>query len=253
MKATYFEVKTILTAPPGSLTARQSLLRLPHPSFSATAKMPIWIPSFVFKVDSVTTGDPDPDPVNGYWRPSRHITGFQRTPSPGLLRWANNTITPVTVSDPRSLKQYSVASMFYQSETGRFLAVPYDCQIQISDRYGRAWRQLDFEYRNDNNISILKCDEFGQPVLAAAGSPSWMPELLPSVYDRTSQHDPPEHGDRGGLAGSLSLLVALAAFAWEPEKMIQGMTYSFKVPVWKSHNGPTDRGSEVAQSSDLED
>lgn len=202
------------------------------------------MPSFLFKIDSVTTGDPDPDPVNGYWRPSRHTTGFQLTSTSGLHRWVDNSIVPDTVNDPRSLRLYSVVSVFYQSETGRFLAVPYDCQQQIEDRCGRAWRQLDFEYRVDNNISILGCDDFYHRVLAVPCSQPWMPELIPAGYNRPAQDDPERSGP-GGLAGSLSLLVALAAFAWEPHFMIEGMSYSFKFPRWQSHNGRADRGSKI--------
>lgn len=210
--------------------------------------MPGWIPSFVFKIDSITTEDPDPDPVYGFWRPSRDTRRFQRTPSPYLYRWTHGVVEQV--SDPGHLTQYSVASVFYQAETGRFLAVPYDCEKQIHDRAGRAWRQLSFEYRNNNNISILGCSGFGESVLAAAGSPPWMPELLPSVYDRLSTSGRPEHGDRGGLAGSLSLLIALTAFAWEPAYMIAGINLSFKIPHWISYPRSENGGSETSKSPD---
>lgn len=209
--------------------------------------MPTWIPDFVFKIDNITTGDPDPEPVNGFWRPSCNTRSFQRTTSTSFYRWRNGALEPVSASC--RLTRYSVASVFYQAETARFLAVPYDCQEQILDRAGRAWHQLGFEYRNNNNISILGCDGFGQPYLAAPGSPPWMPELLPSVYDRPSGYDPPEHNDRGGLAGSLSLLIALAAFAYEPVCMIDGINYSFKIPKWISHQRPGNCGSEISRQS----
>ncbi|KAA6413084.1 MAG: hypothetical protein FRX48_02828 [Lasallia pustulata] len=117
---------------------------------------------------------------------------------------------------------------------------------------GHGWRQVGFEYRNDNNISILGCEVANsQTVLAApASSNAWMPQLLPAIYNRTPDLDTPEHDDPGGLAGSLALLIALAAYSTEPANMIAGIGHSFQVPVWRPHNwrhGRTaDRGMVVS-------
>ncbi|MCJ1301003.1 hypothetical protein MMC08_003802 [Hypocenomyce scalaris] len=214
--------------------------------------MATWKPSFLFIIDSITldyqSGYPDVDPENGFWRPPRETQAFNCTSSSGLQRWDGGTVTDFPVNDAHTLTRYSVASVFYQSESGRFLAVPTDCRDQIVDRTGKAWRQVGFEYREDNNISILGCEMSNNyHILAAPGSSTWMPEMLPAIYNRTPMFGPPEHSDPGGLAGSLSLLVALTAFAWEPANMAAGINYSFQSPNWRRHGRPIDRGSKLVR------
>lgn len=206
--------------------------------------MSTWFPSFWFKIDSIRSTSAGADLLNGFWRPPCERSAFETITGSGLHRWTNGTLTPC----PRNnLPMVSVASVFYQSDTQRFLAMPTDCRVTIMNGAGHGWRQVGFEYRNDNNISILGCEVANsQTVLAApASSNAWMPQLLPAIYNRTPDLDTPEHDDPGGLAGSLALLIALAAYSTEPANMIAGIGHSFQVPVWRPHNWR--HGSKLAQ------
>ena len=205
-------------------------------------------PSFFFKIDSIRSTYPSADPLNGFWRPPCECSAFETITDFGLHRWTNGTLVPWPRNGPDRLTRFSVASVFYQSDTQRFLAMPTDCRDTIGIGAGHGWRQVGFEYRNDNNISILGCEvENCNTVLAAPTSNAWIPELLPAIYNRTSDLDRPEHDGPGGLAGSLALLIALAAFSFEPRTMIRGISHSFQVPDWRPHNSPPNHGSKLAQ------
>lgn len=211
--------------------------------------MATWTPSFLINIDSIACEYPDADPLNGFWRPPRESTAFGTTSTSGLYRWFNGTLTGVrSFIHHSSLNRFSVVSVFYQSDTRRFLAIPTDCRDATTDGARHRWRQVGFEYPHNNNISILGCEAANnQNILAAPGSPTWMPQLLPAIYDRTPDLDGPEHDDSGGLAGSLALLIALAAFSIDPADMIDGIRHSFQVPQWRPHDGPTDGGSKIVR------
>ncbi|KAK2766116.1 Checkpoint kinase 2 [Arachnomyces sp. PD_36] len=81
-------------------------------------------------------------------------------------------------------------------------------------------------------------------VLAPGGIPSWMPQLLPTSF-RPTYSDPQCSGQALGpptcLAGSLSLIMALAALSAPPVHMVEAINTSFKPPHWLPHPFVEDR------------
>ncbi|KAL8723014.1 MAG: hypothetical protein Q9225_000631 [Loekoesia sp. 1 TL-2023] len=76
--------------------------------------------------------------------------------------------------------------------------------------------------------------------MAAPGSPHWMPQLVPAIYDydpgqATTRPSPPSSA---GLIGYLPILFALPAFSAQPHMLSQVLTRHLRPNTWLPHNYP---------------
>lgn len=147
-------------------------------------------------------------------------------------------MTAVAANDPvnRSLHQiHSAATIFTQNpDTPHLLVVPFDAQMTHAYENPGGWRPLVFHHFRINNTqrtySAVSANGDRQHI-AAPGSPHWMPQLLPRVYDY--QTGSPRI--QAGLIGSLPLLIALAAFSAPPAALVGVLTNCLRPRVWRPH------------------
>ncbi|EER41227.1 conserved hypothetical protein [Histoplasma capsulatum var. duboisii H88] len=179
------------------------------------------------------------------WYPPTDPDAVSLVATTGWRKWELGSITQAQVSGGNNFRE---CSLFYDSERDHFLGVPLNCkkrsvgqEIKTRDaRYG--WRRLTFKHpepiNNGNHISVL---DFDAPynVLAAPGSPRWMPELMPQTYDYNDL-DENVFGNTA-LAGNLALLIGLAAFSGpfpehgpDVELTVEAIR-AFRPPNWVPH------------------
>ena len=115
--------------------------------------------------------------------------------------------------------------MFTQRpDTDHLLAVGYDAQQKLVAGH-RRWRILSFDHVPKDAKSTYSSVTLSgaEPRLAAPGSPDWLPQLLPVIYDYQNidktGNPVPSKTSSAGLIGSLPLLLALAAFSAPPESL----------------------------------
>jgi hypothetical protein len=150
------------------------------------------------------------------------------------------------VANPGLAADFRVCSLFYCSENGFFYGVPFDCRRQSVQRdrqvTGRGWRRLMFKYTEDEPpISAIGFDS-EYHVLAARGSPGWMPQLVPASYDHNQAQLHGVIADRTGLAGDLSVILGMAALSGaplrDPRQILSVIGSCFRPPQWRRHNLP---------------
>lgn len=189
---------------------------------------------------------------NGDWIPPTRPEGVTRWATTGWVRWAATNMTRGTSMGSPDVQ---VCSLFYNSETCSFLGVPYDCREKSVEREkdstGLGWRRLMFDYTDDAiPLSVIGFD-LQYHVLAARGSSSWMPELVPPTYNHNQERLHGSLSPRTGLAGDLSILLGMAALSVAPTRRVEEMGpvilnvlgTSFRPPEWRRHNLST--GSKI--------
>ena len=147
-------------------------------------------------------------------------------------------MTHVGPNDPvrRSLHQpHSAATVFTQNpDTPHLLVVPFDAQNTNVVEYPGGWRPLVFHHLRIGNTqrtySAVSANGDRQHI-AALGSPHWMPQLLPSVYN----YQTGIVRIQAGLVGSLPLLIALAAFSAPPHVLVNVLTACVRPMAWQPH------------------
>lgn len=212
--------------------------------------------TFLFQITPIHIKPDAPEnrKFNGYWYPpesSDALTIDQRNQT-GWFIWTNSnaspnghvSITPVSpsVGERREEEEEEVCSIFFDSECNYFLATPTDCTQTGSTGRGWdiGWTRLGFEHpyptatqsQPQPNLSKLTFAA-ERHTLAGTGSRIWMPQLLPETYDNHETQVPT------GLAGDLSLLVALAGFTSNPtrEEFLNTMARHFHPPNWVPRGG----------------
>ncbi|KAF6232486.1 hypothetical protein HO173_009366 [Letharia columbiana] len=175
--------------------------------------------------------------THNFWVPPNIRTGYTRKPCI-LFRWLCGTMTPISAIDPvgRSLHQtYSAATIFtHNPDTPHLLAVPFDAQKRHAYQNQGGWRPLSFHHVLNGNTqhTYSAVSTVGDHQhIAAPGSPHWMPQLLPSVYD--NQAGSPRI--QAGLIGSIPLLIALAAFSAPPDVLGDVLPLCLRPGTWRPH------------------
>lgn len=157
------------------------------------------------------------------------------------------TVVETNDSVGRSLNRiYSAATVFTQNpDTPHLLTVPFDAQLTHPHLNPGGWRPLCFHHLRINNTSrtYSAVSATGdRQHIAAPGSPQWMPQLLPPVYDY--QTGSPR--TQAGLIGSIPLLIALAAFS-APPIVLAGVLVSCVLPrQWRPHQYRYPAGRKLA-------
>ena len=178
-----------------------------------------------------------------YWSPPTIRTGYTRT-SRSLFRWRGGIMTRVSAHVPLG-QSFSAATIFTQNpDTPHLLVVPFDAQVTHAHENNGGWRPLVFHHFRIGNTqhTYSAVSAFGdRQHIAAYGSPHWMPQLLPRVYDF-------QNGSsriQAGLIGSIPLLIALAAFSAPPTALEGVLTTCVRPGVWRPHQYQYPAGREL--------
>ena len=144
-------------------------------------------------------------------------------------------MTQVPASDPvgNALSHvHSAATIFTKHpNTPHLLVVPFNAQARRAFDNDGGWRPLTFRhvqiYNTQHTYSAVSANGDRQHI-AARGSPHWMPQLLPKIYDDQSGSSRVQ----AGLIGSLPLLIALAATSAPPAYLVGVLTNCLRPGAW---------------------
>ncbi|KAL8753447.1 MAG: hypothetical protein Q9199_005044 [Rusavskia elegans] len=195
----------------------------------------------------------------GRWAPPNHRNAYLRDKDGArLFRWMGGRMTDITAPESgngytRTL--YSVATVFTQwQDTNHLLAVTFDAEKMDVTEDNGGWKVLSFEhisqYGTQGTYSSVGVAG-DQQQLAAPGSPAWMPQLLPTIYDYDYHPDPKlPLPVSAGLIGNLPLLFVLPAFSAQPHHLSYVLTNFMQPNRWHRHQLPhghdQDRGMVVS-------
>jgi hypothetical protein len=191
-------------------------------------------------------------PANPLWVPPTKMDAFKNRGITGWYSWRDGEVQKVANTDVDThLRLHRTTSMFWCADRQAFLHVPYDCtRVNVGikrDGVPLKWERLSFhhkEFKQAECISLVGY-RYEKNELGAEGSPAWVPELIPSVYQL---HKPSEY-QQCHLAGDLSVLIALAAFSTVPADMVATIRDSFRrragapTTEWRLH-GRHENGSK---------
>ena len=183
----------------------------------------------------------------GFWLPPNRPNGLTNGQGPVLLfRWKGGRINMISANDPiqgidLNRYMYRTATTFTQyPDTPHLLAVPFNARTRSVYHSGRGWQNIRYIHNRVGNSNAYYSYISVQGVeraIAAPGSPSWMPELLPSQHDCDRRH---ATRTQAGLIGELPLLFAIAAFSVPPLRL-QTLLSSMQPGKWCSHGLKTGR------------
>ncbi|KAL8975990.1 MAG: hypothetical protein Q9205_007919, partial [Flavoplaca limonia] len=162
---------------------------------------------------------------NTFWAPPNLKDAYIRdNASAKLFRWKGGRMTTITAGDLNKCTTYAVATIFTQwPDTDHLLAVTFDAEKKDVVEENGGWKVLSFDYVTRpgtqglySSVSVAG----GRQQLAAPGSPAWVPQLLPRIYNYDPKPNRPQPVS-AGLIGDLALLFALPAFSAQPGSLSQ--------------------------------
>ncbi|KAL8998891.1 MAG: hypothetical protein Q9169_002110 [Polycauliona sp. 2 TL-2023] len=184
------------------------------------------------------------DGGNKYWAPPNLKHGYVRDRAGArLFRWQGGWMTNIAAGElNKKCSPYGVATVFTQwSDTTHLLAVSFDAEEKdVAEEYG-GWKVLSFDHVPQDELQRCYYSSVGvagaRKQLAAPGSPAWMPQLLPRIYnyDPNPSRQPPVSA---GLIGNLPLLFALPAFSAQPQHLSHVLTSFMHPGRWHRHQLP---------------
>lgn len=204
---------------------------------------------FLFKIDTIAPNYEEQKEnrvADNNWTPPTIPRAIRTRNTTPWLRW---TASGISNAGPNIGNiDHDICSLFYNSESSQFLAVPFDCRIESVDdtrEDGLGWRRLMFRHGTilfdgiPRPLSTIRLHEESH-VLASRTTPYWMPQLLPTNFKRNDY--PLCNGMERDtcLAGNLSLMMALAAFSAPPNRMVETIQASFRPPYWYPHQFSED-------------
>ncbi|KAL8749021.1 MAG: hypothetical protein Q9199_007945 [Rusavskia elegans] len=192
------------------------------------------------------------DGGNRFWAPPNRKDAYLRDKAGArLYRWIGGRMTDITAEDlNKKHSPYGVATVFTQwRDTNHLLAVTFDAEKKDVAEENGGWKVLSFEhisqYGTQGTYSSVGVAG-DQQQLAAPGSPAWMPQLLPTIYDYDPNPNLPQPIS-AGLIGELPLLFALPAFSAQPYQLSYVLTNFMQPNRWHKHQLPhgPERGMVV--------
>ena len=183
----------------------------------------------------------------GFFQPPVSKKGIRVVDDAVYFRWNGDSGRMTRIPTPTSLEKYSEATVFTQKDdTDHLLGVYINALERDVASWDPGWKVLSFDHVPHSNGTYSSINLLGgQKHLAAKGSSTWMPQLLPVEYDyqrTTSEGQPiPSSTTSAGLIGSLPILVALAAFSAPKNSLVPILTRSMAHMAWERHNLPTGR------------
>lgn len=197
--------------------------------------------SFYVRIDPLEPDYKDQPARQGrnlFWVPSIVRSEFTRRDGT-LFRWMGGIMTVVGTNDPVRCslnRTHSAATVFTQHpDTPHLLVVPFDAQMRHPHQNSGGWQPLSFQHlrMNDTQRIYSAVSATGdRQHIAAPGSPHWMPQLLPRIYDDRKAGSP---RIQAGLIGSLPLLLALAAFSAPPGVLAVVLINCVRSMTWRPH------------------
>jgi len=165
----------------------------------------------------------------------------------------NGSVYKVPNHEIGHIQVHRTTSLIWSPARQAFLQVPYDCtETSVAtafygsenDQTPLPWRRLSFFHKmlpQNRRISLLGYN-YERDQLGARGTPTWMPNLLPPVYRHP---EAPGQQEQFLLAGDLSIIVGLTAFATTRQQMLTTIGSSLRIlhPLssW-TYNGPCGAG-----------
>ncbi|KAL9633061.1 MAG: hypothetical protein Q9204_003550 [Flavoplaca sp. TL-2023a] len=177
---------------------------------------------------------------NTFWAPPNRKNAYLRDKaSAQLFRWIGGRMTSITAGDLNKCTTYAVATIFTQwPDTPHLLAVTFDAEKKDVVEENGGWKVLSFDYVPQpgtqgiySSVSVAG----GKQQIAAPGSPAWVPQLLPKVYDFDPRPNRPQHPVSAGLIGNLALLFAIPAFSALPGALSHILTRYMQPNRWHRH------------------
>jgi hypothetical protein len=173
-------------------------------------------------------------------------------------KWSPGNVQEVPPSERSTIRVFSTVSLIWCPDRQAFLQVPFDCtRLNAAEVYSGIyvdWEGLSFHHQIDLEgrcISRLGY-KYERNKLAARGSETWMPQLLPVRYQCP---ETPEFPGFCHLAGELSILVGLAALSttsiwmhWVVENCFHSGS-----PTWRPHNRPREPGKSPTHTIRIRD
>ena len=190
---------------------------------------------------------------HGYWVPPTIRTGYI-TRIRSLFHWTGGIMTHITaheeVGHPLG-EIYSAATVFTQHpDTPHLLVVPFDVRRRNVAGHPGGWRPLTFGHvriaNTQHTYSAVLVNGDHQHI-AAPGSPRWMPQLLPRVYDDQTRST----RIQAGLIGSIPLLIALAAFSAPTSFLSSVLTNCLRFQRWHPHQYQYPAGRKLRKSKSI--
>ncbi|KAI9682461.1 MAG: hypothetical protein M1829_000253 [Trizodia sp. TS-e1964] len=197
---------------------------------------------FIFRLSEVKCIKPSVNSL-GDWRPATTTNRFTITSSQ-LYLWQDGITSRIYEQDQLALYgRYHTFTVFVDRLPQSLLAVHCDVTKVDVNQLERGWSRIGFDHL-PNNISFVESPAFDYERLAApADGASWFPQLVPHQFNWKPQYDHVE-GDAvpvsGGLAGRLSLLLALALLSGIPERSEWIVENCFRRGWWIPHPFITD-------------
>jgi hypothetical protein len=167
-----------------------------------------------------------------FWMPPVRTSQFRRTAG-NIYRWRLGESSLITGKETLGMEVYSTVSMFYQARQDNFLVARVDC---TRDAQLNGWSQTRFKNKL-NNISEVGFFGAKLGLSASAKGSTWMPQLLPQVYDHRARDTGKHRLDTqdGGLCGDLPILFAMAAYSAKVEDAEAVIAECFKLGGWVPH------------------
>jgi hypothetical protein len=188
------------------------------------------------------------EPPDCLWLPSVRKDAFTASEDGDWRQWSPGSVQAVPPNERSTIRLFSTVSLIWCPDRQAFLQVPFDCTkrnaAEVYNGIPVDWEGLSFHHQPDSEgrcISRLGY-KYERNQLAACGSETWLPQLLPERYQCPER---PEYSGSCHLAGELSILVGLAGLSTTPDWMhwaIRNCFHSGSLPTWKPHNKPREPG-----------
>lgn len=200
----------------------------------------------------------DPD---GRWLPPTLGAGFHPQIPGQMYRWRDGVVDKVGVKyqlyqgnwwfhadpDPVQLTHYRSATTFFCNSWHHFQTFQGDasgCDIERMPFPGNRWYPLTF--RHERGLSRI--DYVGEEQSLAAYGGGWVDELGLTAYNYTGPDPevdvaPPPPPPSEGLAGNLSILIALIAFSCRNRDLDAVLLHdrAWRRRQWRNHGRPNGR------------
>ncbi|KAL8801143.1 MAG: hypothetical protein Q9200_007036, partial [Gallowayella weberi] len=180
------------------------------------------------------------DGGNKFWAPPNQKNAYIRDRTRArLFRWEGGRMSDITATDlgkKQGLSLHSVATIFTQwQDTPHLLAVNFDAETRdVAEEYG-GWKVLSFDHIPQYGTPRTYYSSVGvagaEQQLAAPGSPAWMPQLLPEIYNYDSRQSAVQPIS-AGLIGNLPILFALPAFSAQPDSLSSILVSKMRPNLW---------------------
>lgn len=177
-----------------------------------------------------------------YWFPPIRAKQF-KCQYGNMYRWRAGKESEKLEDYERPEKKFHVASVFFQSQQDNFLAVFKDCTEHDIAAEDQGWSQIGFHH-NEGSVSQVDIGTEYQSLAAPADETSWMPQVIPQVYNYKGENLATKFGGQPrGLCGKLSLLIAMAAFSAPVDRAEATVRQCFGYKTWRRHQFDTGVGS----------